>query len=248
MAFDKVTSGDPLRIPALDYNAMIEAARAEALRQMGTGADAAAAPVRTGEQAWIRNDSGAAREQFDVLALDGVLVTPTQNLNAFKYDPAWKGKMPALEEVGKFAVLLEPAGEGKIVRALLHGVVVCRVNIIHEKHWRADVADGTARLTSNWYGGAEILWKESGTGDKWAVVRLGSFFSGPFKGVSAVNIPVGGSGTVTVWYGGVAMSGSGSTVTAWLNWMATSQLPANKQCAMYYQNDEQRVVAYFGEC
>ena len=43
-----------------------------------------------------------------------------------------------------------------------------------ESHLYADVTDGDAtKLTSGAFGSAMILWAESGTGTKWAVVQLG---------------------------------------------------------------------------
>jgi hypothetical protein len=48
------------------------------------------------------------------------------------------------------------------------------MDVQNEDHRFADVGDEVAgHLVSAVSGAAEILWKESGTGVKWAVVRLG---------------------------------------------------------------------------
>ena len=48
------------------------------------------------------------------------------------------------------------------------------IDVQDEEDEYADVADAEAgRLKSGLRGAAQILWKESGTGEKWAVVRVG---------------------------------------------------------------------------
>jgi hypothetical protein len=49
-----------------------------------------------------------------------------------------------------------------------------KIDIVNANHWHADVADNVAaNLKSSAGGAAQIVWKESGTGVKWGVVRLG---------------------------------------------------------------------------
>ena len=79
----------------------------------------------------------------------------------------------AADHIGNFVILLEPAA-GEIGRACISGVCPVRVDVNDEDDQFADVKDGEATmLESAPTGSARIIWKESGTGTKWAVVRLG---------------------------------------------------------------------------
>src|SRR5690606_34702616 len=40
-------------------------------------------------------------------------------------------------------------------------------------HQRADVVADSTVLVSGYHGAAEIIWKEEGTGEKWALVKIG---------------------------------------------------------------------------
>ena len=77
-------------------------------------------------------------------------------------------------------MLSEPVRSNEIGRAYIAGVTPVRVNVIDANHTRADVEDGDAtRLRSSpgggsGSGGAQILWKEDGTGEVWALVVLGA--------------------------------------------------------------------------
>jgi len=122
----------------------------------------------------IKNGSGFDRNQFDVLGIDDVFPTPTSNLNAFKAGPILHGVTPATSHAGKFAILLEPAANGKIVRCCAAGICRAKVDVSDTSHLYAEVKNGDAgSLQSVLKGSARILWQESGTGVKWALIRFG---------------------------------------------------------------------------
>jgi hypothetical protein len=88
---------------------------------------------------------------------------------------AFKGISPTVaDHLGRFAVLLEPVKQGDIGPACVAGVCIVHVDVQDEDHEYADIADGRYRLATSDSGTARILWKEGGTGTKWAVVRLGA--------------------------------------------------------------------------
>ena len=61
-----------------------------------------------------------------------------------------------------------------IILAMALGLCPVKITVENEDHAFADVNDGeAATLKSTATGAAQILWKEDGTGEKWAVVRLG---------------------------------------------------------------------------
>jgi len=175
--YKKVRPGDTLTIPAAAYNAMLDAAVANRQGQ-ATGAgpgpgSAVAGPTST--TVLIKNNSGVARNQFDILGLDGALFDPATALESFKRQVVLKGVVPTADHTGKFVVLQEPARVGSIARACLLGATVARVNVTTESMTFADVlASDATKLQTTSGGKANIVWKQTGTGQKWAVILLGS--------------------------------------------------------------------------
>ncbi|MCC7409883.1 MAG: hypothetical protein IT442_17585 [Phycisphaeraceae bacterium] len=173
--YKKVRPGDTLSIPATAYNAMLDAAVANRQTQaMGAGlgpGSVAATPTST--TVLIKNNSGVARNQFDVLGLDGALFDPATALESFKRQVVLKGVIPTSDHAGKFVVLQEPARVGSIARACLLGATVARVNVTTESMTYADVlASDATKLQTVSLGKAAIVWKQTGTGVKWAIVLL----------------------------------------------------------------------------
>ncbi len=125
----------------------------------------------------VKNTTGGALGRFEVLGVDGVEVTPTTSLARFKRRVALSGGTPAVpDHRGKFVVLLEDLPAGAVGPAIGSGLVHVEISVSagEEGIERADVADGqTGHLVPRPDGSAQILWRESGTGTKWAVVRLG---------------------------------------------------------------------------
>jgi ribosomal protein L35AE/L33A len=113
---------------------------------------------------------------FAVLGIDSPIFSPSEAPDSFASQVALVGVTPAAGHVGtgKFCILLEPIAAGAIGQAVVSGVVPAKANVTDESHAFADVADGEADyLASSESGPAAILWKESGTGTKSAIVRLG---------------------------------------------------------------------------
>jgi hypothetical protein len=171
--FAKVTSGDPLRIGATTWNTLLEAATAERARRQLLDFGATDA-YHQGTIVRFRNDSGAALSRGAVLGIGGPVFAPGTDLEAFRREVVLAGITPTSASVGKFLVLVEPAGIGGFAHAAAGGVVACRVQVT-AGHKCCDVAAGnTANLVSLATGGsAQILWA-AGTGLQWAIVRIGN--------------------------------------------------------------------------
>jgi len=172
--FRKVLPGQSVRLPAAAWNAFIDAALAYKRAAQDLLARTRRSAARTGI-VQIKNDSGAARGRFEVLGIDDVVPDPDQNADAFSNGPALVGSTPTLaDHRGRFAVLLAPAADGAFAPAVVSGITVAKVSVDDADHLFADVADGDASyLASGVTGAAAILWAESGTGTKYAVVRIG---------------------------------------------------------------------------
>jgi len=173
-ALKKAQPSKPLRIPARAYNAFIDAARDHQARQQNVDG-APAAELRPGGIVPVKNASGADRERFDIVGIDAPIFTPGDNEDSFKNHVALKGILPTeADHAGRFAILLEPLRTGAIGLACVQGICPVKVSVDDEDHACADVNDGQAGSLKSGLGGAAfILWKESGTGEKWAVVKLG---------------------------------------------------------------------------
>ena len=167
----KVRSGDRLRIPAKAYNRFVDAARAH--HEHDQGRDARPVTSATGIVR-VRNQSGQPRGRFDVLGLSGPIISPDANLDHFKSRIAFDGVTPTSGHRSKFAILLEPLKEGAIGKGIVAGVTVARIDVESTDHGFASVDPGEpGHLKSASVGAAQILWREEGSGEKWAVVRLG---------------------------------------------------------------------------
>jgi len=173
--FQKVRAGQPLQIPAQAYNGFVDAAVDFRGRQQEQGRFARDAFPQTGIIK-VKNNSGVDRARFDVLGIDGPVFTPTENLDSFVGELVVKGALPdSVDHFGNFVVLLEPLAAGDIGRGCLSGGCPARVYVVdpQDEFEFADVADGESdHLLASESGSAFILWRESGSGVKWAYVRL----------------------------------------------------------------------------
>lgn len=174
-AFQKVQSGDPLRIPAVTYNTLIDTARDYLARRQNTSAPGGRT-VPLGNLVTIRNDSGQDAARFDILGIDDVVFDPDTAPQAFQNGVVFSGNVPDSEShsLGRFVILAEPVRTGEIGKAFCSGSAQVRIDVSDESHGYADIDDGQfGNLVSAAQGPAVILYKQSGTGVRWGIVRLG---------------------------------------------------------------------------
>jgi len=189
----KVKPGDPLAIPAATFNTFVDAAQDYLRRQRDQSRQSKPAGGQAG-MVLIRNDSGADCPRFGVLGIDDVVIDPADDEDAFAGRVVLAGVTPDVDDhTGRFVVTAEPIAAGEIGRAYADGVFPANVNVFDTTHKYADVADGQiGYLASGTSGAIRILWAQSGTGERLAVVRM----DGP-AGEAAV-VP---TGTIVLWYG-----------------------------------------------
>lgn len=225
--FRQVRPGEALEIPSQVWNSMVDVVRPHGTLTTGGRSEA------TGREAIIirvLNGTGADLGRCSVIGLDGPVFTPSDNVNAFLRQPAFRGVLP--EETAhkkRYAVLLDPASDGQFARAFLAGVCQVRVDMVDASHQFANIVAGvTGRLKSSRFGHAQILWTESDgsyygydTGEMWALVRLGVTTSCFSVGVALEDFqPRGGGaygyGTVELYrYSGGSAVSAGETITAY---------------------------------
>jgi hypothetical protein len=122
----------------------------------------------------IQNNSGANRAVGEILGIDNILFTPTQNMNSFLFSPALKGIVPTVAaHTGKFVVCAQPIASGALGQAYIFGVCAAFVNFGNGFERAADVTDSDATKLAAGTGSAQILWNPGTTGKQLAIVRLG---------------------------------------------------------------------------
>ena len=174
--FQHVRPGQKVKISAPAWNGAMNAARAH---QQSTAAGASAGtPKQQFPQTGIvlvKNNSGGDLGMLSVLGIDGPLFDPTDSaaVNEFKSRVVLKGITPsATTHKGKFVILREPLKAGAIGEAYAAGCCPAKVNVVATGDTSADVSDGSSASLKSGGGSAKILWKESGTGVRWAVVLM----------------------------------------------------------------------------
>lgn len=154
----KVKSGDPLRIPAGAYNAFVDAAVDLRQRQHDETRDQQRLR-RDGDVILVLNSTASTVNRFGVLGITDPIILPGDALEIERV--AFTGVVPQEEHAGKFAILLETAAPGAIVRAATGGVVPVKIGMASAADKFADVSPGlTDRLQSGDSGAAQILWVE----------------------------------------------------------------------------------------
>lgn len=216
----RMTAGEPLTIRAADWNAM--ATLFEQL-QPGVGMNPGG-PVgeRGTRQLWIKNESGATVPQYGILAMGDAVFDPAGHSGAdelsFKQPSIYvRGDAPSIPgDEGKWCVLLSPASDQQIVRAVAGGVVQVKVFVNASTDEWAEAADAdSGKLTTGPVGTARILYKETGTGEKWALISFPSM-ARIILGKSNAAITQGNSGTINLWAGTLGSeSATGATVSAY---------------------------------
>lgn len=176
-----VQPGDRLaeNITADGWNRMIDAARAVLdidIRHVGLEG----LKPDTGV-VLVRNTTDDDLDQFDILSIDqGPIIGPNEsrggNENEFRRRVTFDGdKVLSHYSYGLFSVLLEPIAAGKLGRAVVSGVAICRLSVADEDDTHADFHEynyTTLRTTKT--GTARIMWRDrSGEDEEWAIVRLG---------------------------------------------------------------------------
>jgi hypothetical protein len=160
-----VQRGDRRVITASNWNSMVDAARH--MRDHAHDRDRAVpADSRIGGTVVVRNGTASVRPRFAALAVTGSLFDPPER-------PVLTTAV-AVSSSRAAAVLQVPLAPGAIGPAVVHGVTWCRINVPGGAGaWHfVELATGSDRLVLAQEGQAEVLWRESGTGNKMALIRV----------------------------------------------------------------------------
>lgn len=176
---DRAVPGKRIRrLPADTWNDMEAAARAFREGKLSQETDGGGFDYPEPGFIKVRNDTGTALPRFSIVAIGSPWTTPSTGgavLDVFKTRRTCAATIPVEADRGKFAILVDGCAPSGVVDAIASGIVQCQIVVSagEESHEWADVEPGsTSVLHASSSGSARILWKETGTGTKWAQVRL----------------------------------------------------------------------------
>jgi hypothetical protein len=174
-----VKTGDPLAIPARDWNAVLAAARWVQQQQHALGGGAFAGPTPNPVIVRVKNGSDEDVPAGGVLGISEPIFPPSGDTisanTLLQLD--LRGVTPTADHRSAFVVTLEPLRKNVVGRAVISGACWVKVNA------EGDGADGfgyayanesTASLKAAPMGVARIIYRPGGTGEKWAIVCIGS--------------------------------------------------------------------------
>lgn len=167
--------GSPFVTSIDTVNGVLEAARDFRRRRLGelNGATPNNPSRQPACYCWVRNDVGSDLAVRSVVALNSTpVISAVDHPDTVNQTPVFPGTAPAAA-TDVFAILVEPIETGKIGIAVVMGMVVCDLAVSDATHtFAVPVIATTATLASATSGPAQIIWKETGTGTKRAVVLI----------------------------------------------------------------------------
>jgi hypothetical protein len=194
--YKSVKAGDSLQISATAWNTLMQMAREAGERGALGSADIAGAQ-RDVDVVTLKNVTQTDCPRWGILGIDIPVFAPTTGQPVprdFSTALAMRGVLATTPGyVGKWAVALEPIAAGKFGRAALSGVVPAIINVPSGVTPRYAEAEGTVYARAATSGSAQVLWVETGTGNRYAVLRMGAGSSGTVgkATVTAVGAAVG---------------------------------------------------------
>jgi hypothetical protein len=200
---------------------------------------------------YIKNIAPSTIPSFGVLGIEGPLYTPSASANAltfFQRHPVLRGTIPAASvHRSKFVIPHKPIKAGQIGRAYIQGLIPVKLQIVSANHTHADVEDGnTLRLRSGYVGAAEIVWKESGTGVKNALIRYPVLDWAVIYGKMEEEILPGETKNMRVWRQGTSTADIEPVKLAWTH--GNQKISVNKQVVAEWKRDDQCWSIARAEC
>lgn len=201
---------DKLRSGAAGRFELVEPATSTGIQTVQVRFTGGAAPTGLPK---VRNMTGLTVPEWGFLMIDGAEPLPSVDLPGFTSSPVFRGFMPgALTVFGNRRIVSVPGGAapGAVVDCIMDGRVPARIFSAHRAdplmvHHTGDFSSNAVRrleaLHDQTSFGFPVLFRESGTGERWGLVDL-SPQNQPAVIVGEVSNP-GIGGTVPVGTGGI---------------------------------------------
>ncbi|AMV18916.1 hypothetical protein [Planctomyces sp. SH-PL14] len=171
MPFERVSPGSPQRIPARDWNGLMDMARA-------FSSGALDPPTQRMSGSWgprVRNATGSDLPVGSVLAITGSYLDPSQNLGEFQRKIVLVGSLPDSDaHAGKFVITKDAIPASKMGECIVMGVAPVLVD--NGDGDFADVATGQTSYLARGTTGAKVLWADDTEYEEdrfWALVAIG---------------------------------------------------------------------------
>ena len=196
-----VKPGDKLRIAAEQINFL------NGLMRPDTGFKGPALPgYEPGRNVIMaRNSSGGDLNRWGVLAITGIEINPSEGetkRRSFEEMPCVVGTMPSATTGAAFCIAVEPIKAGKVGRVVVAGVVQARLTVGgggSGDRAKPHASRETLQLGAD--GPARVLWRQSGTGTVWGLVRIDDGGGEVRVGKVTADWAFGTCATVTIWEG-----------------------------------------------
>jgi hypothetical protein len=198
--FRRVSPGERLRVSAVAYNAMLEAAEAH---KRPTAFGAGDAPG--GEPAGVllaKNTTEDMIDRFRLVGFDGPLLAG--DAKGFLDRPCLKARKPTADDHTIFGVTQERIPAGKIGRVMVAGLTYLRVSVQHDDDQFAFVEAATHLAKSTATGPIQLIGVPTGGAapeDRWCIARIPVECPEIIVKTDAAHAK-GASGTVSLYEGG----------------------------------------------
>jgi len=181
----KVKTGQKFSVKAETWNSFIDAADFVKQQQADVNSSAPRRDTKPGV-VMLRNNTGSALEQFKVVSVGDLIIKPADNEQEFRNNaPVFEAeKITGNNKDKPFGILQRPLAKSECGFAMVTGITPVKINIGSASHEYAE--PDSSGLKSAETGAVRIIWKETGTGTKWAVAQLGASvpgkagYEGPF--------------------------------------------------------------------
>jgi hypothetical protein len=171
----KVNPGEIRQIKAAEWNGMLSLLSQSKQGQVGAIIPSAGGgPWDSNTIIKVRNGTSTAVRQWGVLRYSQPVITPARNEGEFLSEVIAVGTVPSTGDT-QVCVLLEPLAPGAIGRAVVAGVVPCRVQALTDTTTPNVAGSGSAAFLRFSNGGLPVLWtgpRDTETNERWCWVFL----------------------------------------------------------------------------
>lgn len=164
----KVSAGEPLAISATTWNQLVGiVSRSQGSGQNGTRG------FRQSVTCIIRNDTGGDLPQYGIVGLGDPVIPYDATGSDFFDSIVLKGVLAAGGDYDlKWGVTLSPIAAGEFGAVVVQGLTYAKLDSASEQAGPTEEGD-VDFLTEADCGLARVLWRDAGSGNKWAVICLG---------------------------------------------------------------------------
>jgi hypothetical protein len=172
MPLRKITPGKSLDgFPADTFNSVVDAVNLLLLERVKNGVKRRPNDPDDYGIWTAKNTSGSNCGLFGVLGIDTPLWTPGTDLLAFKNEQTLSCSTPTTaSHTGKFCIALDAIPAGECGPVAVTGLLPVQVT---GTGTTCDVKNSDSSQLQAGSGSAQIVWADTGTGTRWALVRIG---------------------------------------------------------------------------